>query len=267
MSDAQEGVKVEWDARTGMLSLWLPLGALFGLMMLVGAFGFGHPTVLEGVAAIAGFVVPVGLYVYLYWRALIIDDAGVTARTIFGAKRIAWDDLAYYRYTSLTRFSVVVGSGLVGGPLAMLAAGSIAAKKGFAFGALRVYDKRGTRITIDRRYEDVASAIERCFGDLHARLPGDDFAPFAIRGDALAYAGRELALTDIERVAVSSGRIRVFARGKTLAWASSTMGGVRNAVMFVEALARRGVAVRTSDGVYMPGSARPQFPEAHVVQR
>ncbi len=259
---------------------------LVALMVFVPALGVR----IFGVAAAAGML---WLAIRLGKRRLVFDDAGVTAKGVFGTTTMSWDEVDHYTFWSMANHYGYYGGGGQAGLAGALAVAIVVAivaatsrgNKGtanrrFANGRMTLVGG-GKRIVIDLRYKDATAGLDRAFAEVHERLrrrPSCDFSPFQLAATELSHKRKgTLGLPDIEKVGAAGSRIAVRKRGKRLAWAAAPMKSVRNSILFLEQLAEQGVAVTAQDEVFMPPSivdklraavARQQaLPRARVVIR
>ena len=202
--------RLELKSRIGALIalvvLFLFLG---GLLFAVGATD-RHPH--PGLAAIGALIaiVPIVLVVLAARRRLTIDDRRIVAKGMFGTTAIPWDDVAHYNYWSLGQQGVYVAGGGGAGVLVVLAAMAIAKavrkspnNRLFSMGGMRIVAKDGQVIKLDLRYKGVATALDRCFDELHARLRDQprDYAPFTVTASELTHAKKgTISLADIEKI-------------------------------------------------------------------
>ena len=155
-----------------------------------------------------------------------------------------------------------------------------AGNRKFSLGAMKLVGRDGKVIKLDLRYKQVDAALDRCFDELHVRLRDRprDYAPLAVSAAEVTHAKKgALALADIEKVNVSGGRISIKKRGKRLAWAAVSMRSMKNAMLFVDDLAERGIIVDAQSEVFVPvpvlaklraaASRQAAFPQAKIVQR
>jgi hypothetical protein len=232
-------------------------------------------------------IVPLLLVVLSARRRLVIDDRRIVAKGMFGTTAIPWDDVAHYNFWSLGQQGVYVAGGGGAGVLVVLAAMAIAKairkspdNRQFSTGGMRIVAKDGQTIKLDLRYKAVAPALDRCFDELHARLRDQprDYAPFTVSATEVTHTRKgTLALAEIEKVSVSSGRISIRKRGKRLAWATAPMRSTKNTMLLVDDLAERGIIIDAQTDVFVPlpvlGKLRASvsrhaaLPSAKVVQR
>jgi Bacterial PH domain len=214
----------------------------------------------------------VAVAIYLGFRRLVVDEDGVATRGLFGARRIGWDDIVGYRFWSYElkpQGGRAAQAALVIGAIGYLERGGRARGAdnrrfgtGAGTGRLTLIGRDGTRIAIDGRYRDVVSVLDRIFAEMHRRLRAEarqSFAPFAFDGSALRFRGnRALELGEIELISVTNDKLAVRKRGARLSWVATSMKRVDNGVLLLEELARRGVAVQASAGVFLPKSPPSQ---------
>ena len=240
--------------------------AMFGLLValpLVLLAPLGWKLVGIGFGALMGLCT-----VRLAKRELVLDESGITQLGAFSQKQLAWEDVDHYTFYSANPNAVYVGgaqAGAAGVIAVVIIAGIVAAlrKKGpanrkFAQGRMTLIGRNRRKIAIGTTYKDVASALDRAFLEVHARLrarPDVSFEPFALAATELSHGRKgKLGLADIDKVSAAGSRIAIRRRGKRLAWAAARMGVVKNSILFLEQLAERGVAVTAQDEVFMPPS-------------
>lgn len=247
------------------LALPIVLG-IFGAMIAAAGALIPHVplmvrSILLGVAALLVF-----LLVVVAKRRLVMDRSGVTATTLFGETHLDWNEVDHYTFWSQDQ-QIAYAAGGQGGVIGILIAVIVIAavrrarkNKGvntskFTMGALRLNAADGRKLVIDTRYRKVAPALERAFGEVHARLrarPTLDFSPFTL-GHELAHAKKgTLALPEIEKVVAQGVRLNVHKRGKRFAWVRQPMRKVKNSLLLIEMMGERGLIVNPSPGMFVP---------------
>ena len=227
-------------------------------------------------------------------RKLFVDDVGVTAKGLFGEKRIEWNEVEYYTFWSMDQqHAVAVGAGAQGGLLGVLIASLVIAavnskrktndlNRRFSNGRLKIVSRgRKTSIPIDLRYKDPVAALERSFEELHSRMraaPSRNYDPFQLGQQQLVHKYKgTIAFAEIEKVEVTGGQLIVKKRGKRLAWAKCAMRDLSNGLLFIEELAEHGLVVNAQAGMFVPpsilekllaaASRQAALPQARVVER
>lgn len=228
-----------------------------------------------------------GFAILLGRRRLIVDDSGITAKGVFATTQLGWHEIDHYTFWSMDQQMVyaVGGQGGVAGALVVgLIAVAVAASRNrgsanrrFAAGKLTLVGK--TTLAIDARYAKVTDALDPLFDRLHALLrPRRDFAPFTLGAGELVHAKKgPIALAEIEKISVGSGRLYIKKRGKRLSWLSVHMKQIHNGLLLIEALGEAGLIVDAKAGMFVPptvldklhaATARQQaMPAARVVRR
>jgi hypothetical protein len=216
--------------------------------------------------AVSGVMIAVAIH--LGFRRLVVDASGIAAKSLWGTRRISWDDIVGYRFWSYELQPRGRNAGqakLVIGAIGFLERGGRAAGAdnrrfgtGTGSGRMTLIGRDRTRIAIDGRYRDVVSVLDRIFAEIHRRLRASacqSFGPFALDGSVLRFrGGRALDLGEIELISVDNDRLAVRKRGARLSWAGASMKRVDNGMLLLEELARRGVTVKASAGVFLPAS-------------
>lgn len=224
-------------------------------------------------------------------RRLVVDENGVSAKGVFGEKRVAWNDVDHYTFWSMdmnTAYAAGAQGGLIGALVAAAVVTAVNAAKNagtqsnrrFNQGRLTLVTKAGVKLPIDRRYKGVIDALDYSFNELHARLRGatQDFSPFAISDTELRHTKKGvLGLADIEHVGCGGSRISIKKRGKRLAWVGVHMKNIKNVMLFIETVADRGLVIKANAEVFMPptvidklraaASRQAAMPQARVVER
>ena len=180
-----------------------------------------------------------------------------------------------------------VGGGGAAGVLIVMVAFAVAkaikksaGNRKFSLGAMKLVGRDGQTIKLDLRYKNVDAALDRCFDELHTRMQDRprDYAPFSVSAAEVTHAKKgPLALAEIEKVNVTGGRISIKKRGKRLAWATVSMRSMKNAMLFVDDLAERGIVIDAQSEVFVPvpvlaklraaASRHAALPQAKIVQR
>jgi hypothetical protein len=223
-------------------------------------------------------------------RRLVIDEAGVTAKGMFGTSAIAWNELDHYTFWSMDQQAMYAVGGAQGGVAGVIVVAIIAAiissrrNKGvdnrrFSMGRLTIVGQAARRIHIDNRYRKVSPALEGAFDQLHGRLHARrDYAPFTLSDQELRHATKgSLALAEIEKISVGGGRLIIKKRGKRLAWLREHMKNVHNGLLFIEELGEKGLVVDAKAGMFVPPTVldklraatarQAAMPAARVVSR
>lgn len=226
-------------------------------------------------------------------RKLFVDSVGVTAKGIFGDKRLEWNEISYYTFWSMDQSSAVaVGAGAQGGLIGVLVAALVigmihSSRKSngtagrFSTGRLKLVARDGRSIPIDRRYRDVEPVLEYAFEELHARMRSAharNYEPFAVGAQELHHKSKgTIAFAEIDKVSVSGTTLVVRKRGKRLAWAKCQMRDLSNGLLLIDDLAERGLVVNAQAGMFVPpsilqkllaaASRQAALPTARVVER
>ncbi len=228
-----------------------------------------------------------GFAILLGRRRLVVDDAGITARGVFSTTQLGWNEIDHYTFWSMDQqmvYAVGGQGGLAGALVIGLVAAAVAvsrnrgnANRRFAAGKLTVVGKR--TLAVDARYAKVTDALDPIFDRLHAVVgPRRDFAPFTLGIGELVHTKKgAIALADIEKISVGSGRLYIKKRGKRLSWLSVHMKQIHNGLLLIEALGEAGLIVDAKAGMFVPptvldklhaATARQQaMPAARVVRR
>ena len=279
---------MELKTRVVALALLAVLfGILGGVLVMVSQKGRHHSTGLAVFGALL-VVLPIAFAFLSARRRLIIDERRIVAKGFFGTTVIPWDDVDHYRYWSLGQQGVyVAGGGGLAGVLIVAVAFAVAkavrkapGNRQFSLGGMVLVGKDGQKIKLAQHYKGVAGALDRCFDELHGRLRERprDYAPLAVTAAEVIHDKKgPLALAEIEKVSVTGGRITLRKRGKRLAWANVSMRSMKNAMLFVDDLAERGIVIDAQDEVFVPvpvlaklraaASRQSAMPVAKVVQR
>ncbi len=261
--------------------------ALLAVLMLPLAV-FPLPIVMKVIFGLGATLCVVGAVV-LGKRRLILDETGVTATGVFGAKRVAWNDVDHYTFWSMDQHAVYANQGgAIGALIAVAVVSAVRAARNagtesnrrFNQGRLTLVTKAGAKLPIDARYKGVIDALDYCFNELHARLRGapQDFSPFAIGDTELRHSKKGvIGLADIQHVGCGGMRISIKKRDKRLAWASAHMKKIKNVMLFLENVAERGLVINANAEVFMPptvldklraaASRQAAMPQARVVER
>jgi hypothetical protein len=249
--------------------------------LLGGAIGVAIAGVLT-----AGFT---ALCIAMGRRRLVIDDRGVSAKGMSATKRIAWDDVDHYTYWSMDQQAVYVSGGQ-GAIAAIVVLGVFAivravrrnkqSNRRFTQGRLTLVARDGTKIPLDARYKDVASALDLVFAEIHPRLRQRplDFSPFTITDTELHHTKKgTIGLADIQHVGAGGALLTIKKRDKRFAWASAQMKKVTNVMLFLEVVAEHGLVVNANTEIFMPpsvldklraaASRQAAMPQARVVSR
>lgn len=267
----------------------LALPIVFGFFALTCGAVAAVPTIPVAMRVVMGLFALffLAFAILLGRRRLTIDDSGITARGVFGTTELGWNEIDHYTFWSMDQQMVyaVGGQGGVAGALVVgLIAAAVAmsrnrgsANRRFAAGRLTIVGKR--TVAIDARYAKVTDALDPIFDRLHAVVgPRRDFAPFTLGAGELVHAKKgAIALADIEKISVGSGRFFIKKRGKRLSWLSLHMKQIHNGLLFIEALGEAGLIVDAKAGMFVPptvldklhaATARQQaMPTARVVRR
>ena len=279
---------MELRTRVAALALLAVLFAVIGgVLVMVSQEGRHHSTGLAVFGALL-IALPISLAFLSARRRLIIDDRRVVAKGFFGTSVVPWDEVDHYRYWSLGQQGVYVagGGGLAGVVIVAIAfAVAKAVRKApgnrqFSLGGMVLVGKDGQKIKLAQHYKGVAGALDRCFDELHARLRERprDYAPLTVTAAEVIHDKKgPIALAEIEKISVTGGRISIRKRGKRLAWANVSMRSMKNAMLFVDDLAERGIVIDAQDEVFVPvpvlaklraaASRQSAMPVAKVVQR
>ncbi len=278
---------MELKTRVAALAVLAVFFAVLGGLLFWVAASSRHPNAGLAVFGAGLVVLPLALVFLSSRRRLVIDDRRIVAKGMFGTTAIPWDDVAHYHFWSLGQQGLYVAGGGGAGVLVVLAAMAIAKairkspnNRQFSMGGMKIIAKDGQAMKLDLRYKDIAPALDRCFDELHARLRDQprDYAPFTVSASQITHAKKgALALADIEKVSVTSGRISVRKRGKRLAWATAPMSRTKNTMLFIDDLAERGIIIDAQTDVFVPlptlsklrasVSRQAALPSAKVVQR
>ena len=229
---------IELRARGGKL-------VLLAMGLGIGGFATSLDAKLPTLAYEVGFplVLAFGLFAWRHHRQrrLTLDDGGIAETSGTGrVRRLAWDDVRFYRYSSeLDR--PIVSAMAIGRPSRLRT------------GRLELIGNTGVRLSLNGdAWLDPARAFAFAFDRLHQRLRlrTRDYAPFTLSTMGLTHADAQLPLEDLERVEIQGGTVRVFTAGKR--WASVRLASVRNPMLFVEELGSRGVDVALALNAPMP---------------
>jgi hypothetical protein len=212
----------------------------------------------------------------IFWRrstlrGIFVDDQGIKQVGLLRNREIKWSQITHYRYLSVKQPAVAHGRG--GAGLLGLVSGAMeerrvqreqAPNRYFGLGHIELYTATSAkpfRIGKDAfwgprdGYVDLTELMEVVLEELHERLAAAAFAPFTIVDQTLHHAnGSTIALSDIGRVNVASGRIGVSRRAAPGEWATSSMKTVDNSVLLLQQLAQRGVHIALSPDVFVPQS-------------
>jgi hypothetical protein len=223
-------------------------------------------------------------------RRLVIDEAGVTVKGMFGTSAIPWNELDHYTFWSMDQQAMYAVGGAQGGLAGVVIVAIVAAvvsatrNKGvdnrrFGMGRLTIVGQAGRTIHIDTRYRKPGAALDGAFDHLHGRLRDRrDYAPFMLSDTELRHATKgSLALAEIEKISVGGGRLIIKKRGKRLAWARQPMKQLHNGLLFIEELGEKGLVVDAKAGMYVPPTVldklraatarQAAMPTARVVSR
>jgi hypothetical protein len=164
----------------------------------------------------------------MFGRTIFIDDFGVRRGRVI----LAWDDVDHYVHEWLDWRS----------PAEIVLVG-----------------RRRRMIRVAPNFAVWHRAAGKIFAELHPRLrPQPFFDPFVVEGDVLVQAASgRLPLAEIEHVEIASiGQnvvLVVHARGAG-EWIQMDVALIANLWLFLELLADRGVALRTSLDLFLPSS-------------
>ncbi|HEY4179227.1 MAG TPA: hypothetical protein VGM90_20430 [Kofleriaceae bacterium] len=259
------------------------------LLVVMPALALGKVIgLIVSAALLAGFV---ALCVSLGKRRLVIDDRGITVKGMMSVRRFEWDEVDHYTYWSMDQQMMYAGGQGALGVLLVIAIVAIVRRmrkdkrenRRFGQGRLTLVSRSGQTIKIDARYKDVHPALDRVFGEVHARLRArpegtSEFAPFKVSASELAHIKKgPLGLSDVEKINVGGARITVKKRGKRFAWVHVPMRKVRNVMLFLEVIAEHGLVVDAKAEVFVPptvldklraaASRQAAMPQARVVVR
>jgi hypothetical protein len=232
----------------------------------------------------------IGLAIALGKRKLIVDDRGVTAKGVFGLRRVDWNEVDHYTFWSMDQ-TAVYAAGAQGGVIGVIIALGVmsavrAARKTeggnrrFRQGQLVLVTTSGKRLAIDNRYVRAGEALERAFAELHPRLraKAHDFSPFALGDTELRHTNTgTIGLADIQHIGAAGTRLTIKKSDKRLAWVGVPMKRIKNVMLFIELLAERGLVIKADAEVFVPStvldklraaSARQAaLPQARIVAR
>ena len=279
--------RLELRTRVAALMVLVVIFAAMGCVMIWADGHSHHRTAAVSVVGVLLIAAPIVLSVLSLRRRLVIDERRIVAKGFFSTTVIPWDEVDHYRYWSQGQQGMYVGGGGAAGVLIVMVAFAVAkainksaGNRKFSLGGMKLVGRDGKAIKLDLRYKQVDAALDRCFDELHGRLRDRprDYAPLGVSAAEVTHEKKgALALADIEKVNVSGGRISIKKRGKRLAWAAVSMRSMKNAMLFVDDLAERGIIIDAQSEVFVPvpvlaklraaASRQAAFPQAKIVQR
>jgi hypothetical protein len=275
------------------LELRASVGASIGLVLLAiipGMLLVIVPSAAGEIVSAIAVAALLALGIALGKRRLVIDERGVSAKGVFGVKRVDWNEVDHYTFWSMDQ-TAAYAAGAQGGAIgAIIVIGVVAAiraarkskhgNRRFAQGQLVLVTRGGVRLPIDNRYARAADALDRAFAELHPRLraASPQFMPFALGDTELRHDKKGvIGLADIQHIGAGGSRLVIKKSGKRLSWVSVPMKRVKNVLLFIELLAERGLVVKANAEVFMPtpvldklsaaASRQAALPQARVVAR
>jgi len=190
-------------------------------------------------------------------RSVIIDDDGITVRNLLGKRHIAWSAVSHYIY-----YWSYIRNTWVRKP-----------NRRVTSERLVIVAVSDDFVEIDARFE--LTHLDDVFVALHAHVK-PSFYPFKLTETALTNGDKTIDLTEIERVDIGGSQLAVIKRGSQLAHMSAPMKGMKNPMLFVDALVDRGIVVVPNQRLFIPACVldkvraveerRAAVPQARVVQ-
>jgi|GEM_PF-7134695 len=250
--------RVELRASYARLAMAMVFAVICAAMLLLPS---------NGVRIVVGLVMAVGLVTLgiLSTRGrLALDDAGITARGMFGTKQMAWTELDHYTFWSMgeqTAYVAAAQGGLILVLIIALVAFVTRNRRGdknrrFNSGQLTIVSKTGQKIHIDSRWKKPVEALEPAFEIMHEQLRArstTDYAPFVLNANELVHATKgTLGLSEVEKVTVATSVLSIKKRDKRFRWVAMRMAKIHNSVLFMHELGERGLVVDAKGGTFVP---------------
>lgn len=198
---------------------------------------------------------------------LVLDDTGATAKNLISSADVRWDEVSHYTFWSADQVGIFATQRWTTNPVGLLINGIVSAvrkaatspNQRFSRGRMMIVSRTG-RLTIDRRYQHVAAALDRAFAEIHTRLKDRKrrrYDPFTLDATTIAHdRNGTIAVIDIADIAVVDREFKINLHSGRRPWTSVATDRVANVMLLLEELGERGVVVDANQGMFVPSTVR-----------